>query len=97
MKRYSTLKDYTNEELLEYLENNTTTELGCLSGLLSEILRRMNEISPLLPLNQKNLFSEWEGALHCRTSDGRIVNCAEELNRLETENEQTDWANPLTP
>lgn len=29
--------------------------------------------------------TEWVGSLMCRTSDGRIVNMADELNRLESE------------
>ena len=31
----------------------------------------------------KNLISEWGGTMHCHTSDGRTVNMADELNRLE--------------
>lgn len=47
--RYKSLRDYTNEELISYLNNNMTTDLSMMSGLLSEILRRMNEQKPLLP------------------------------------------------
>lgn len=31
------------------------------------------------------LYVEWGGSLRCLTSDGRIVNIAEELNRIENE------------
>lgn len=48
-KRYRSLHDYTDEELISYLNNNMTTDLSMMSGLLSEILRRMNEKSPILP------------------------------------------------
>jgi len=48
-KGYRSLPDYTNEELIGYLNNNMTTDLSMMAGLLSEILRRMNERSPLLP------------------------------------------------
>jgi len=53
MKYYSSLREYTNAELIELLQHNNTLELRCLSGILSEILRRMNEISPLLPLKEE--------------------------------------------
>lgn len=33
----------------------------------------------------ENLFAEYGGTLRCMTSDGRNVNMAEELNRLEAE------------
>lgn len=46
--RYRSLRDYTNEELISYLNNNMTTDLQMMAGLMSEILRRMNEKSPLL-------------------------------------------------
>lgn len=46
---YKSLRDFTNEELIEYLSLNQVTDLRKLSGIMSEILRRMNEKSPLLP------------------------------------------------
>lgn len=33
-----------------------------------------------------NLRVEYGGILRCRTSDGRIINMADEMNRLENEN-----------
>lgn len=35
------LKDHTDEELYEFLDNNQSTTLQILSGICSEILRRM--------------------------------------------------------
>ncbi len=81
-KEYRSLRDYTDEELISYLENNMVTDLTMLIGLLSEILRRMNEKTPLLP---KKCKVEWGGTARCMTSDGKNVNIAEELNRLERE------------
>jgi hypothetical protein len=42
------LKDYTNEELVAYIYNNEVCEMSRLAAVCSEILRRMNEQSPLL-------------------------------------------------
>lgn len=52
MKKFITLKslkDYKNEELIEYLNNNQVIDLMEMSGIMSEILRRMNRIRPLFP------------------------------------------------
>lgn len=38
---YKSLRDYTDDELLHYLENNMTTDVQVLAGICSEILRRM--------------------------------------------------------
>lgn len=46
---YKGLPDYTNEELIYYINNNMTVDLSMMAGILSEILRRMNEKKPLLP------------------------------------------------
>lgn len=49
--KYKTLKDYTDEELIQELEVNDRVELVRLvrlGGLCSEILRRMNKIYPIL-------------------------------------------------
>lgn len=57
MKRFiphKDLKDYTNAELISYLDNNTTVDLSMMAGLLSEVLRRMNKIKPLLPEEEKD-------------------------------------------
>lgn len=35
-----------------------------------------------------NAHVEWGGTLRCFTSDGRIVNMAEELNRLEDDRQR---------
>ena len=48
------LIDYTNEELISYLDINTKTSLPVLTGILSEILRRMNENKPLLPKDEED-------------------------------------------
>lgn len=42
------LKDYTNDELIEIINFNETTSLLRLGGICSEILRRMNESNKLL-------------------------------------------------
>jgi len=57
MKRFipiKSLKDYTNEELIGYLNNNITIDLSKMTGILSEILRRMNERSSLLPEDKQD-------------------------------------------
>lgn len=54
------LKDYKNEELLIYLNENETIDIKCLCGILSEILRRMNGIKPLL---SKEVESDWGNPL----------------------------------
>ena len=46
---YGSLRDFTNEQLVSYLNNNMSTEVNMMSGVLSEVLRRMNERSPLFP------------------------------------------------
>jgi len=38
------LKDYSDEELYNFLQNNETIELNCLAGICSEILRRVIKI-----------------------------------------------------
>jgi len=35
-----------------------------------------------------HIQSEYGGSVRCRTSDGRIVNMADEMNRLEKEKEK---------
>ncbi len=49
-RRKDSLKDYTNQELINYINNNDINDLTMMSGITSEILRRMNDISPLLPI-----------------------------------------------
>lgn len=51
---YKSLPDYTNEELMFYINNNMTVDLSMMAGILSEILRRMNQIKPLLPEEEKD-------------------------------------------
>lgn len=46
------LRDYKNSELLEILQKNEVTDLQKLSGICSEILRRINEKFPLLEEDQ---------------------------------------------
>lgn len=41
---------------------------------------------------EKEAFAEWGGTLKCWTADGKIVNCANELNRIEKEKEQKQEA-----
>lgn len=48
LHHYKSLKSYTDEELIEALQVNESIEMIRLAGLCSEILRRMNEIKPLL-------------------------------------------------
>lgn len=45
---YKNLKDYSDEELMWFLDHNITVDLHRLSGITSEILRRMNKQSPIL-------------------------------------------------
>lgn len=58
--KLKSLKEYTNEELILFLNRNQVTCLSELSGIVSEILRRMNEIKPLFP-NEKE--SDWGNPL----------------------------------
>ena len=39
--RYKSLRDYTDQELIHFLENNTRVEFSRLAGICSEVLRRM--------------------------------------------------------
>ncbi len=52
------LKEYTNCELIEHLNENYKVDLRELAGICSEILRRMNEINPLLKEEEKESFDE---------------------------------------
>jgi len=47
------LRDFTNDELLKYLEYNEKLDLLVLSGIVSEILRRMNEKEKLLEVENE--------------------------------------------
>lgn len=58
--KLKSLKEYTNEELILFLNRNEVTELSRMAGIVSEILRRMNEIKPLLP---KEVESDWANPL----------------------------------
>lgn len=55
-KEYRSLKDYTNDELIYFINCNESTDLHMMSGILSEILRRMNEKKPLLNEENKDLY-----------------------------------------
>jgi hypothetical protein len=46
---------------------------------------RISEIDKYKDCLFKKCFVEWGGTARCMTSDGRNVNMAEELNRLEKE------------
>ncbi len=46
---------------------------------------RIEEIDKCKDCLFKNCFMEWGGTARCMTSDGRNVNMAEELKRLEKE------------
>ena len=46
---YKCLRDFTNEELIVFLNANESTDFMYLTGITSEILRRMNEKRPLFP------------------------------------------------
>lgn len=46
--REKSLREYSDEELMQFLQQNLTIELSLLGGITSEILRRMNERMPLL-------------------------------------------------
>jgi hypothetical protein len=50
MTRYissKSLKEYSNEDLINFLENNENMDVHALAGIASEILRRMNLKRPL--------------------------------------------------
>ena len=42
-ENYKSLTEFTDKELLEYLDNNENIQLKILAGICSEVLRRMNE------------------------------------------------------
>lgn len=42
------LKNFTNQELIGFLNCNEHQDLQAIGAICSEILRRMNEIKPLL-------------------------------------------------
>ena len=44
--KYKSLKDYTDEELYWYLENNEKSHMSKLAGICSEILRR--QLKPII-------------------------------------------------
>ena len=50
----SKLREFTDEELIIFLENNHMMDVGLLAGICSEVLRRMNKINPLLPKEGKD-------------------------------------------
>jgi hypothetical protein len=55
---YKSLKDYTNEELISYLNNNEMVDLSMMAGILSEILKRMNKNKMLLEVKKDNDYLE---------------------------------------
>ena len=57
---YKNLCDYTDEELIDIINNNGIIELKRMAGYVSEILRRMNERSPLL---RKEEDTDWANPL----------------------------------
>lgn len=40
VRNYKALKDYTDDELYEFIDKNENTDTGVLAGICSEILRR---------------------------------------------------------
>lgn len=46
------LTDFSDQELLDYLKRNGQEDLRLMAGICSEILRRMNELKPLLEKNK---------------------------------------------
>lgn len=48
------LADFTDDELITFLDNNHAIDLRLLSGICSEVLRRMNKIKRLLPEDGKD-------------------------------------------
>lgn len=54
--KIKSLKEYTNDELILFLQRNELIELNKIGAIVSEILRRMNEKKPLLP---EELDSDW--------------------------------------
>jgi hypothetical protein len=47
------LSEYSNDELIQFIETNCSRDLQELSGICSEILKRMNKIKPLLPKDEE--------------------------------------------
>ena len=52
-KGYKSLRDYSNNELINLLNENEKEELIKMAGVVSEILRRMNEVRPLLQKDEE--------------------------------------------
>ncbi len=48
-KAHKRLRDYTNIELISRLDQNDPTDLEELAALRAELLRRMNEKTPIFP------------------------------------------------
>ena len=48
MRKYKSLKEYTNKELIDLININEEIELNRLGAICSEIFRRMNDVRPLL-------------------------------------------------
>lgn len=46
------LTEFSDQELLDYLKRNGQVDLHLIAGICSEILRRMNELKPLLEKNK---------------------------------------------
>lgn len=47
------LTDFSDQELLDLLKKNGEEDLRFMAGICSEILRRMNELKPLLEKNKE--------------------------------------------
>lgn len=47
------LTDFSDQELLDLLKKNGEEDLRFMAGICSEILRRMNELQPLLEKNKE--------------------------------------------
>ena len=52
-EKIKALSDYKNEELLELLIYNEIFDMVRFGPICAEILKRMNEIAPLLPTDEE--------------------------------------------
>jgi hypothetical protein len=55
VKNRKSLKSFTTNELINYLDDNESIEMIKLAAICSEILRRMNQQSPLFKETKNDL------------------------------------------
>lgn len=50
MPPYRNIRDYSNEELICFIDENHSVDRRTLTSVVSEILRRLNQAQPLFPV-----------------------------------------------